>query len=246
MTVCGCWAPYPAVSGACSSYLVELEGEKILLDCGHGSFAKLQQHINFRQLSLAIVSHFHPDHYMDLSCLRHAIAGAIRDGSRGDKLNVVVPDKPEQEYNKALKMADGLNIITVEKLANRKMEYPGIEIFLHKTNHPLPTYATTIIANDKKMVYSADTGDFDELIEICKDADLLICEASLLEQDAHYGVDKGHLTAKGAARIAKAAGVKKLMLTHLWPEYDLSQLLTEAQAVFENSVMATEGMKLNL
>ncbi|MDW7675182.1 MAG: MBL fold metallo-hydrolase [Bacillota bacterium] len=245
VTVLGCWAPYPAAHGACSGYLVEAGDMKILLDAGHGTFAHLAAAIDFRQLDLVVVSHYHPDHSADLPCLRHAIHGAINDGTREKKLRVYAPKEPGEEFERLQKMRDGLDIRGIDDIMkddNGVIAIPEGFIKLFRTNHPLPTYGSEIIHKEAKLVYSADTGASKELRQAAALADLLICEASLLEEHKEYGALKGHLTSREAALIAKEANVKNLLITHLWPEYDLSRLLQEAQELFPNTFLAAEKL----
>ena len=82
LVVLGCWAPYPRAGGACSGYLIRAGGLNILLEAGNGSLSRLMTFIDFRYLDAVIVTHLHPDHYLDLFPLRHAVEGARRDGSR--------------------------------------------------------------------------------------------------------------------------------------------------------------------
>ena len=82
LTVLGCWAPYPAPGGACSGYLVQHGETSIMLEAGNGSFSRLCKFMDLNHLAAVIVTHWHPDHYVDLFCIRHDIAKAIRDGKR--------------------------------------------------------------------------------------------------------------------------------------------------------------------
>ena len=69
ITIIGCDGAYPRVNGATSAYLIEDKKTKILLDCGSGSIARLQNHINLSELNGVIISHYHRDHYADLECM---------------------------------------------------------------------------------------------------------------------------------------------------------------------------------
>lgn len=246
ITVLGCWAPYPAAGGACSSYLVETGSSNILLEVGHGSFSQLQGVIDFRKLDMIILSHLHPDHWGDLSCVRHAVHGAINDGSRQGKLPVYLPNEPVEEYRRSLKMNDGLEILQLDDSLYKEIKIPGGKISFFKVNHPLLTFGTVIQTNNNRLVYSADTGESSQLVEVAQGCDLLICEASLMEKDKAYGVERGHLTAAQAAAIAKDTGAKKLLLTHLWPEYDLVKLHNEAKEIYPEAILAKNRLVLEI
>jgi ribonuclease Z len=98
-----------------------------------------------------------------------------------------------------------------------------------------------------KIVYSGDTKPCDNLVELSRDADLLIHDATFLEEDEDS--DKYHSSVKDAARIAKKANVKKLILTHISRRYqkgDVERLINEAREVFENVEVAYDLMKITL
>lgn len=109
------------------------------------------------------------------------------------------------------------------------------------TEHPLPCYAAAVEFQGKRIVYTADTGWTARLVPFLRGADLLLCEASLQEADAAYAA-AGHLTAGQAGELAQQAGVRKLALTHFWPEYNLAVTKQEAQRAFDGVVdLAAEG-----
>jgi ribonuclease Z len=98
-----------------------------------------------------------------------------------------------------------------------------------------------------KVVYSGDTKPCENLIELAKDADLLIHDATFLEEDED--TQKYHSSVKDAAKIAKKANVKKLILTHISRRYqkeDVERFLREAKEVFDNVELAYDLMRVVL
>ncbi|MGC9059233.1 MAG: ribonuclease Z [Candidatus Aenigmatarchaeota archaeon] len=98
-----------------------------------------------------------------------------------------------------------------------------------------------------KVVYSGDTKPCDNMVELAKDADLLIHDATFLEEDED--VEKYHSSVKDAAKIAKKANVKQLILTHISRRYqkeDVERLEKEAKEIFENTKVAYDFMKIVL
>jgi len=89
-----------------------------------------------------------------------------------------------------------------------------------------------------RLVHIGDVGKTEELVEICRDADLLVTEATYLESEKDMAQKYGHLTALGAAQLAAAAGVKQLVLTHISRRYREKDILQEAQSAFENTNIA--------
>lgn len=100
----------------------------------------------------------------------------------------------------------------------------------------------------RKVVYTGDTRPCEKTVEIAKDADVLIHDASFTEDLKHWAVESGHSTAKEAAEIAKKANVVKLFLTHISARYSKTaeKLLNEAKEIFENCEIAEDLMEYNL
>ena len=73
MTVYGNNATCPEADGACSCFLIEAEGRRILLDMGNGSLAKLQKDVDLAALDLIAISHLHFDHFGDLFCAKYQL-----------------------------------------------------------------------------------------------------------------------------------------------------------------------------
>jgi ribonuclease Z len=96
----------------------------------------------------------------------------------------------------------------------------------------------------RKFVYCTDTVYCDNAVELARDADVLIHEATFAHQDAQLAFERLHSTSTMAAQVAHAAGVKQLIMTHFSPRYApgnaivLHELLSEAQAIFPNTILA--------
>lgn len=237
LTVLGCWAPYPRAGGACSGYLLEDDNTNLLLDCGNGAFSNLQKHIDFRRLHGVIITHFHPDHYMDLFCLRHAVEGAIRDGSLKDPLPLYVPGTPGPAFEQMMSLG---NAFQTKKITEDALVQIGrLSFRFLRTVHKLEAYAVRATGSST-IGYTADTGWFSGLNSFFQGCNLLLSEASVLEKDKEYA-KTGHLTVKQAAQLGRDTGAKKLVLSHFWPEYDLKEVLAEAKPLFQGVELAEEG-----
>ena len=97
----------------------------------------------------------------------------------------------------------------------------------------------------KKIVVILDTKLTEGCYKFAKDADLLIAEATYSKQDKDLADENKHLTAEDAARIAKKAKCKKLILTHISQRYQKNEsvLLEEAKKIFKNTELAFDLMK---
>lgn len=91
-----------------------------------------------------------------------------------------------------------------------------------------------------RLAYVGDTGDGNSLVEHVRGADTLVIESTYLEEERDLARQFAHLTARQAAELAKKAGVKKLVLTHISRRYRDKDVLQEAQAVFPETVVARD------
>ena len=91
-----------------------------------------------------------------------------------------------------------------------------------------------------RLVHVGDCGDTDSLVGVVKDADGLVIEATYLEEERDMARQYSHLTAQMAGELARKAGVKKLFLTHVSRRYREKDILTEAQSVFPDVVVARD------
>ncbi|CCO07951.1 MBL fold metallo-hydrolase [Desulforamulus hydrothermalis] len=246
LTVLGCWAPYPRVSGACSGYLLQENNRNLLLDAGNGVLSRLLQHIDIQELDAVLLSHLHPDHLMDIYALRHAIEAAIREGRMDKPIPLYLPNGPAEDFDRITGFTNAFVINVIDRLPEpREVHVAGCRVKFVPAKHNLPAYSM-LLEGSKRFVYSGDTAYQEELIKLAAGADLFLCEASGLDSDMNY-LQENHLTARQAGELARAAGAKRLVITHFYPEYVLSLLQRQAAEGFGRQVeLAREGATLEV
>ncbi|MDI6826091.1 MAG: ribonuclease Z [Candidatus Aenigmarchaeota archaeon] len=116
-----------------------------------------------------------------------------------------------------------------------KIEWKGKEIKIEDVGY---------VKKGLKVVYSGDTKPCKNIVKISKNADLLIHDGTFLEEDVG---SKAHADVKEAAKLAKQAGVKQLILTHISRRYtNLKELEEVAKKEFKNSKIAYDFMKVKI
>jgi ribonuclease Z len=100
----------------------------------------------------------------------------------------------------------------------------------------------------RTLVYSGDTRPHPSVVAAARDADLLVHEATFGDDERARAVETGHSTAREAAEVAREAGARRLVLTHLSARYtrEAPELLAEAQEVFPATVIARDGLTIDV
>ena len=98
----------------------------------------------------------------------------------------------------------------------------------------------------RKVVLSGDTAPCDMTRLVAWEADLLVHEATFLEEDAERAAETRHSTAAGAAALAAEAEVRMLALTHISPRYPVSEVLAEARPVFERTIVPRDFSRVEI
>jgi ribonuclease BN (tRNA processing enzyme) len=217
LTVVGCSPAWPNPGGAQSGYLVDGSGT-VLLDCGPGVLARLRETSPWPRVDAIVITHFHLDHWGDLVPW---VWGSMYLESRGDaphRASLWVPPGGRaqlEDFGTRLGFPDMFDrVFGVHEYA------PGVaftaaehELVAAKVPHyRLDSYALRV-RNEKTLVYSGDTGPTDVLPQLARDADLLVCEATLLRGELD-GEPRGHLAIDEAVAMFETSGAKRLLLTH--------------------------------
>jgi ribonuclease Z len=100
----------------------------------------------------------------------------------------------------------------------------------------------------RTVLYTGDTRPSLSVVEAARGADVLVHDSTFGEDERERAAETGHSTAAQAAEIAREAGVRRLVLTHISPRYnrDAPELLAEAKAVFPESIIARDGLTIDV
>ncbi|MFI7586758.1 MBL fold metallo-hydrolase [Spongisporangium articulatum] len=263
LTIIGCSGSFPGPESPASSYLVEATGPgpdgsprtwRVLLDLGSGALGALQRYADPLSLDAVVISHLHPDHFMDLCGLYVARRYAPSLNRPAPALPVYGPagtfDRVLQAYGPDA-AGELENVYDVRELADGGTFRVGpFTITPRLVRHPVTAFALRVEARsgDRTAVlaYSGDTDACAGLTEVARDADVFLCEASFTEgrdDDAH-GI---HLTGRRAGQTATEAGVGRLVLTHLPVWTDPGVARGEAVETYAGPIeVAHSGLQLDV
>jgi len=238
LTVLGTATPFPRPDNACSGYLVQQGSTALWVDAGTGTLAELQRQIGLDELTAIWVSHSHADHTADLLTAYYAFRfAAVRVGH---PVALYCPPGLRERLTGFLGpqsvtgLARVFDIIELEGWGEATVG--ALTLSWGPVDHGMPAFALRVSSPDFTCAYSGDSAYCESLVELAENADLLLCEAGYAVHPA--GAPAVHCTPEDAGRIARKAGVSRLVLTHLG--LDPGAARERASAVFAGAVHSAE------
>jgi ribonuclease Z len=212
VTLLGTGVGIPQPGRSQSAVLIEHD-QSLLFDCGAGTLLRLDQvGASLEALDTVVLTHLHLDHVSDLLAMANArylagLAGLQVYGPEGTAIYFRVA---QSVYPNLQKMA----AIVHELRPMDSVSLKGFDIFAEEARHSVTALAYRIEAEDKVMVYSGDTEPCPRVAALARGADLLVHECSFPEP---FDVTN-HSTPKKLGSMIAGQGVKRIVLTHLYPE----------------------------
>ena len=232
LTVLGNDSTTVSPGGACSLYLLEAGGERILLDMGNGSIFNLKKVIALADIDAIILTHLHFDHMADLMLFRYEREGRKYLGEEIIPIDLYTP-QPAGWLMEKLEKGDLFSFHMIRE--NQVVRRGALMVEFIRVLHPVETYALRFTHEGRVFTYSADTGICEGIQTAAEGADLLLCEATYRASESY--VIPNHLSGREAGELARDAQVKRLILTHL-PEGNRDDLLKEARAVHRDTELS--------
>ncbi len=227
VTILGCSGSYASADVPCSGYLVEGAGRRVVVDLGPGTLGNLQHHAALTDLDAVVLSHSHPDHWVDLTGLRTA----RRYTYELDGLPVY---GTAETRDLASSLCSGLEPTFDWHVTTDGSTFGvgDLRFTLSATPHYVETTAIRVDdpTSGRSLAYSADTGPGWSFASLGDGIDLAICEATYASDEDADGIL--HLSAGQAGAMAREAGVGRLVLTHLYPLTDANAARAAGSAAF--------------
>ena len=221
LEIIGCSPAWPNPGGACSGYRVD----GLLLDCGPGTLAKLREREPWPSVEAIAITHLHLDHWGDL--IPWVWGNLYGPGSSaGSRPALWLPPGSTEQLRPILNRLGNEDMF---ERAFEVQEYTPRQAFtaagLEVTAVPVVHYDMDAygfrVEGERVLAYSGDSGPCDALVEIARDADLFVCEATL-ERGSLEGPVRGHLCVSEAMVVLEQSGAKRLLLTHRPQELEVA------------------------
>ncbi len=247
VTVLGSGTCVPSLTRSACALLMTVGASRLMFDVGPGSMRRLlEAGVHVQEITHLGVTHFHPDHTGELAPL--IFANKYPDASlRREPLTLIggpgfldFMARLEGVYGHWIRLEDG-KLEWLEAAAPGRWRYPTSEWYLETmpVRHNPESVAYRLVAKGgPSVVYSGDTDYSENLVDLARDADLLICEAA--RPDEHPV--SGHLTPSMAGRMATEAGVDRLMLTHFYPDCEDVDLAAQCRRTYDGTVILAQDL----
>lgn len=247
VTILGSGTCVPSLQRGSCSVLMQIGTNHLLFDSGPGTMRRLlEAGKTIFDLDYLFYSHFHPDHSAELVPL--IFATKYPDGNRRQLPLAILAGRGLIDFIAGLKAVYGpwielapelLKYLEFDNTTSDSKIFDAFSVESAPVEHNPESVAYRITSTaGRSVVYSGDTDFSENLIELAKDADLLICESALPDSMPA----KGHLTPSMAGEIATRAGVHKLVLTHFYPDCENVDIAQECRKTYSGPLLLAEDL----
>ena len=250
-TVLGAGAILPQPDRGCSGYALSPHagGQVTLFDCGPGSLRMLAQTgIELAEVRRVVLSHFHPDHCLDVFALLFARANPNFDAPALEIIGPVgarelVAGPPGRLARWLPSTGVSVHEVTPDRDGQAHWSGDDLELIGAPTEHTKESLAWRANTPLDSVTYTGDACEVPAIAELAAGCDLFVSECSFTDEEA----TPNHLSPSSAARLATRAGVGELLLSHFYPGNDPDAAVARAGEVFGGPVRAArDGTRLSV
>ena len=253
LVVLGSGTSVPHPQRAAAALWLETTAGTVLLDCGADTTHRMaQEGVDWANLDVVWISHLHLDHCGGLASLMFGMKWAPQTRDRQKPLRIfgcqgignLLRAIDESNNYELFAQSFPIELQEVSAVDERFELIPGLVAQTFSTPHTRESLAIRLTDKDgTTLVYTADTGFSEELATFALGADLLILECSFWRQ----APTPKHLSLDGAMRLAHLAEPRRLILTHLYPEWDGVDLESKARELWPGrTIAASDGLRLEV
>ena len=250
VTVVGTGTVVPSLERRQSCVVVEAGGETLVFDLGAGAVRGMTRAgLDPFAVDRVFVTHFHPDHTVDLVSLLFTINYGSQE-ARARPLDLAGP-APFRRFWDALTAVWGewmsggypIRVTGLPREDAPPLDLPGGRLTWAPAEHRPESIAYRLDAEGGSFVFTGDTAYSASVVELARGAHTLLTECNSPEDDPI----PGHMTPPDVARMAREASVERVVLTHLTPAVDTPSLASEVRRAFDGEVVvARDGLRLDV
>ena len=257
VTVLGSGAALPIGARRCSAQALNVGGFKLLIDCAEATQDRIRyNHLKLQSIGTIVISHLHGDHFFGLP----GLLSTMHLCGRTEPVSIVAPKGARQVIETTFELTGNHVAFPIDW---REMDFadgeqlmvdtPRCTVHAFPIYHSVPTYGFRFTerprGGSEPLVYAycCDTAYDERILPHVAGADLLCLECTFSNEYERLATERMHLTAGQAGRMARLAGVRQLLLSHIsarFREPDL--LLQQARQEFENTLIAADNMRLEV
>ena len=245
LIVVGAGPAYSDVVGAVgASYLVVESGHALLLDFGHGAFSNLANAREPSTLDAVVISHLHPDHFIDLVALRHYLryqfvpprrVRVLGPAGLADRLDALHGEPGFAAETLDVEPVGGSSRVVGPFTVEAALVTHTAESYGYRVSVATPASAMSGGASAAAgLVYSGDCGRADDLAPLLRPGDTLLTEVSFGPGPVPPGAY--HLDGPAVGRLAASRAAGQVLLTHFQMGHDRESTLASVRALYTGAV----------
>jgi len=246
-TILGSGTCVPSLERSSCAALIRAGNSRLLLDCGPGTMRRLlKAGVTIFDLDYIFLSHFHPDHSAELAPL--IFATKYPDSHRRTQPLTVVAGQGFRRFYDELRTVSGewielpesmLRFVELSTAQADQRSFDDFTVDSMPMQHNPESIAYRITGDGgRSVVYSGDTDDNDNLVELAADSDILVCECAMPDELKI----SGHLTPSLAGSIADRARARMLVLTHFYPECDQVDIRSQCRRTYKGPLVLAKDL----